>query len=192
MSSYVCLIVPKKLHTAAAKQWFQCVASSVPSGLIGETSLYSDADTKTSNFYAKKTRSGKVSYVIPLVRDLDASEVHSLVQQWCKSYPTGDFLVDYSQNSLEPLIGTNSLEQSKIKEILDLWAKSQHNTWMKDAVDKGWKFGLKMSSREKTHPLIQPWEQLPTYAREQNLAAVEDLIKILDSFGYEITQKPTA
>jgi len=192
MTSYISLFVPKKLTKDVASLWFNTVQNVLPSGLISQTTLYSHSDAKESNFYCKKLKNGKLAYVIPLVRDLDASEIHNIVQQWCKAYPAGDFLVDYSQNSLELPIGTNSLEQSKINEILDLWAKSQHTRWMEDAVSKGWKFGVRMSSKDKTHPLIQPWEQLPTYAREQNLAAVEDLIKILDSFGYAITQKPTA
>jgi len=192
MSSYISLIVPIELSNEQRALWFTTVKNQIPSGLIGQTRLYSNKDTKESNFFCKKLKTGKFSYVVPLVRDLDASEIHNVVKQWCHVYPDGDFLIDYSQQQVSSPPSSNSLEQSKINEILDLWAKSQHTRWMEDAVGKGWKFGVRMSSKEKTHPLIQPWEQLPTYAREQNLAAVEDLIKILDSFGYEITQKPTA
>jgi hypothetical protein len=186
--SSIRLIVPEKLSTSEAKQWFQCVKTQLPSGLIGSTTLYSKSDLKPSSFWCRKLRTGKWCYHVPLVRDLDSSEIHQLVECWNKAYPKGDFLVDYTQNP-QPAPGPQRLEQGKIQEVLDSWAKAQHNTWMENLLNKGWKFGLKLSTQHRTHPLIQPWEQLPTYAREKNLQAVESLLEILGSQGYTITQK---
>jgi hypothetical protein len=192
MSNYISLIVPQKLSKSVVLQWFTCVETQLPSGLIGKTTLYSHDITRESNFYAKKTRSGKFCYTIPLVRDITDSELYFLVQEWNKTFPKGDFLIDSSQNTVTASPGATRIQDTAIDEILNLWAKHQHTRWMKEAVDKGWKFGIKMSTAQKTHPLIQPWEQLPSTAREQNIEAVKDLLSILDNFGYQISQKTTA
>lgn len=192
MSSNISLYVPQKLSSQHAVSWYKTVEQVLPQGLIGVTTLYAKDSTRESNFYAKKTRSGKFCYTIPLVRDLTDSELYFLVQEWNKTFPKGDFLIDSSQNTVTASPGATRIQDTAIAEILNLWAKHQHTRWMKEAVDKGWKFGIKMSTAQKTHPLIQPWEQLPSTAREQNIEAVKDLLSILDSYGYQISQKTTA
>ncbi len=189
MSSSISLYVPNKLTTNDAKSWFKCVQNCLPTGLIGNTRLYSTKDTKESNFFSRKTKNGKWCYVIPLVRDITTSEIHELVQTWNKTYPDGDFLIDYTQPSQDPQVRPSTIETQKINDICDQWAKVQHNKWVQGLTEKGWKFGIKISTQNKTHPLMQPWEQLPTYAKQTHLDAIQDLLKILDNQGYTLSQK---
>lgn len=42
---------------------------------------------------------------------------------------------------------------------------AQHNAWMKDKVDDGWKYGDVKDAEAKTHPCIVPYEQLPVDQR---------------------------
>jgi len=189
MSSYIQIIVPEKFSPELTKAWRNCVESCLTQGMIGSTPIVVRDQTRESSYYHTRTPNGTHSYFIPLVRDLDLSEIHDVVEHWCQDYPEGDFLIDYSQPEGLPKPGPQSLEQSKIDQVLDAWAQHQHRAWMDQALAQGWKYGTRMSTARLTHPWLQPWEQLPTPARTRNLAAVEDLLKILDSFGYEICQK---
>lgn len=192
MSSSISLYVPKKLSTDQAKIWYQTIQNCLPKGLIGATTLYANDSTKESSFYCQKISLSKWCYVIPLVRDITESEIHEVVKTWNNTYPVGDFLIDYSQKTTTEITPYKALDQNKIQEILDSWAKHQHSQWMSDLINKGWKFGVTLNTKQCTHPLLQPWEQLPNYARSKNIAAVKALLKIIDSQGYTISQKPDA
>ena len=37
----------------------------------------------------------------------------------------------------------------------------QHNSWMKEKLENGWKYGHKKDEHEKTHPCLIPYEYLP-------------------------------
>jgi hypothetical protein len=43
----------------------------------------------------------------------------------------------------------------------DAGPDASHNSWMKQKVDTGWKFGLTKDPENKYHPCIVPFEQLP-------------------------------
>lgn len=191
MSAHVQIIVPKALSKAHVTQWFNCVKENVPSGLISNTQLPTSKDKKQSFYFMKRTHNGKYAYVIPLVRNLDASEVHAILKVWCETYPMGDFTFDYSQavNKIEPV--HDLVQDTKWDQILDAWGKQQHQKWLQRHADEGWSYGAAMSTKNRTHPWMQPWESLPQKARQLNLQGVQDLITILKHFGYCISQKPT-
>ena len=39
--------------------------------------------------------------------------------------------------------------------------QDQHNEWMKDKMEKGWKFGTVKDAKNKTHPSMKPFHELP-------------------------------
>jgi len=189
MTAYVQIIVPQEFTPQQIKTWFATVENNLPSGLISSTSLEQKGQVRNSKFFHKQTANKKHAYVIPLVRDLDASEVHSILKNWCEIYSDGDFTFDYSQSEGIKSAPPPSLEQHKIDQVLDAWAKHQHQAWMKRHTDQGWRYGVRLSSKDKTHPWIQPWEILPSQAREINIKGVKDLLHILNDFGYTLVQK---
>lgn len=190
MSAYIRLITPTQLSKDQIRQWFGIIEKYLPTGMIASTTIVVDDKEKSTKFYAKKL-DDKFSYIVPLVRDLASNEIHDLVQRWNTAYPEGDYIIDYSQNDVHyPTYSTNSIEQRKIEQVLDSWAKKEHKRWMQNAIDHGWKYGTTMSTKSKTHPWLQPWEQLPAIAQQQKLSGVKDLLSALNDFGYTIIQRP--
>lgn len=45
---------------------------------------------------------------------------------------------------------------------------AQHDAWMKDKVDSGWKYGIEKDSTIKTHPCIVPFEELPEFQQKKD------------------------
>ena len=192
MSAYIRLIVPHKFSPKLVQLWFATVEKILPSGLIGETAITVDKTSRMSRYYAKRTQQGQYCYVIPLVRNLDASEVHQVLQAWCSAYAEGDFVFDYSQAADRIQPQALDLAQNRLDRALDAWGKQQHAAWMAEHSAQGWRYGVTISVKHRTHPWMQPWESLPASARDKNTQAVRDLVKVLGDFGYTVVQKNTA
>lgn len=186
MASYVRIIVPQQLPKPQFVLWYKTVEKTLPSGLIGETQLTPDTYSK---YYTKRLAQGRYCYVVPLKRDLDTSEVHLLLRAWNTAYPQGDFILDHSQPVQHAVTQTADLGQQKVEQAMEAWSKIQHQTWMKDHMQQGWRFGTQLSVRDKTHPWLQPWESLPQAAKDKNTQACKDLLKCLHDFGYTVVQK---
>lgn len=192
MTSWIKLKVGKKLGSSDVKSWYACVRDHVPSGLLYHTKLPSQEENLESSYYHKQVASGAHTYVIPLVRDLVHHEVYQIAQAWDKQFPEQDFIIDYSQPQDHVQPQTPDVPESKIAQVMDAWCKRQHDNWMQDKLDKGWRYGTQISVKQKTHPWIQPYESLPGDARLPHMQAVKDLVQLLQDFGYVIKQKPQA
>lgn len=56
---------------------------------------------------------------------------------------------------------------------------AQHNAWMQDKIDNGWKYGEVKDPQRKLHPCIVPFEQLPEFQKMKDVifcAIVDALI----------------
>lgn len=45
---------------------------------------------------------------------------------------------------------------------------AQHNAWMQDKLDNGWKYGEVKDADAKTHPCIVPFDQLPEFQQKKD------------------------
>jgi hypothetical protein len=189
MSSYASLTVPQALDADTRATWFQVVEQHVPSGLISTTELMIKNKPVQSRYYTRVTPKGSHSYVIPLARDLDASEVHQVLRAWCKIYPQGDFSFDWSQPSEHSIARPDDIKQKVIGSVMDSWSKTQHQQWKADLERQGWRYGITVSVANRTHPWLQPWESLPQAAKQRQFDAVQSLLDLLHEQGYTITQQ---
>lgn len=192
MASYVSLILPRDLDPDTNQLWLSTVEQTLPSGLRGSTEIVIKGQLKTSDYYAKRMSNGAWNLVVPLVRDLEAHEIYQLVGAWNTAYPEGDFVIDHSQQPTEGRAGVDKIQGDNLSSLLTSWCKSQHNQWMQSMLDRGWQYGVKLCSRSRTHPWLQPWESLPAAAQEGHLQAFGQLMDALDQFGYAIVQIPQA
>lgn len=186
------LTVPHALDRHMRKKWLSCVTTHVPTGLIAVTEILTTQGTKSSSFYHKLNARKQHEYVIPLVRDLLQHEVLAILESWHTQYQDSDFQLDWSQPDHTPETPVHDVPDLRMRDMLDTWAKMQHQAWCKNLHDKGWQYGVLMSVKHKTHPWLQPWEGLPEVARDPHTQAVKNLLKVLDDFGYMIKQKPQA
>lgn len=50
----------------------------------------------------------------------------------------------------------------------NLGPDAQHNAWMKDKLDQGWKYGEVKDDVKKTHPCLVPYDQLPEFQKQKD------------------------
>lgn len=58
--------------------------------------------------------------------------------------------------------------------------EDSHNNWMREKIDDGWTYGPKKDPEKKTHPCIQPYDELPLIQRKKDslfIAIVHALAK---------------
>jgi hypothetical protein len=192
MASWIKLVVKQPLDQTQRKAWYSCVQSNTPSGLMHHTDLPEKGQVKSSSYYHKHMTNGNHAYVIPLVRDLVHHEVYQIAHAWDDKFPKVDFVIDYSQPADHVTPEGTDVPDHKIAHVMDAWCKRQHDAWMQDKLNQGWRYGVKIHMNNRTHPWIQPYESLPEVARAPHMQAVKDLLEILGDFGYMIKQKPQA
>lgn len=102
---------------------------------------------------------------------------HQVNKEWCKMNGDDtqkDWLLaeDWQRNSAVSGVKFK-LANPEAKE------DAQHNAWMKDKVDAGWKYGPVKDVDEKTHPCIVPFNELPEFQQKKDalFCAIVDALK---------------
>lgn len=180
MEQYIALSVKQAdADKALARQWYQTVMENLPNGLTC-TVARGDEQIRMMG----KTADGKVGYTIPLIRHLTEKEVSRVIEAF-----DNVFNADYVISSSKIEIGYKKeiaveLPYSPLLELCTKWAKQQHEEWMKDKLDAGWRYGPSVSMTGKTHPLLRQWNDLPDAYREVNTTKAEELVKLFNDNGY--------
>ena len=104
--------------------------------------------------------------------------------------PDDDFDIEVS--SAEPdRMGSSAAEVSdtRYNDLCTAWAKRQHDQWVKERTDGGWRYGTTISVKEKTHPLLRPWHELPDQFRKVDTESPQGLLDLLNDQGFAIIGK---
>lgn len=184
---HIVLKVPVQLSPEQAKAWREIVRSTLPSGLPAEAEITTKGQPKSTDFYARRHGDGWC-YIVPLSRNLNIDEVQPVVLAWNKAYPDGDFEIDYS-NIGESATVHRDLETVGLKEVAMEAAKINHNQWLSEMTDLGWRYGIAFSQREKRNPAMRPWEDLSPQYRLKELKRFQQLMEVLNRMDLRLVRK---
>ena len=76
-----------------------------------------------------------------------------------------------------------------LEDVLEIIAKHVHDTWAQQRLSEGWRWGPQRSDRDKTTPLLVPYEELPEQEREYDRITARQTIAQLLLHGYRITRE---
>ncbi len=82
-----------------------------------------------------------------------------------------------------------SLDRDRYLELCAALAKRRHAQWLDDRERAGWRYGPTLSLRDRTHPLMRPWEALPDRHRRPDLDAPQTVVDLLRDQGYTVVAK---
>lgn len=101
------------------------------------------------------------TYTVSLSRDLTMDEALFIVQAWEHVF-IGDFDIEISNsyNNMQDDAELEIEEDLRIRAKNDL-NKQNHNRWVNQQMTEGWRWGTHYNSREKTHPALRSWDDLP-------------------------------
>lgn len=185
MEHYICLTVKADtFKDTLPKVWFKIASENLPEGL---PTTFAVGDEQGRMKMTKKD--GKVAMFLPLLRNLTEKEVQAVVDAFHAAYDH-----DFSISSTRIEIGVKDeveleVDHEPLISLCTAWAKEQHDEWMKDKVEAGWRYGPSVSMGNKTHPLLRPWADLPDAYRVIDTSKPEQLLKLFNEHGYVLIAK---
>ena len=184
---YIQLTTDDKLEREVVGSWYQCVKAYAPSGVITVVQAQDDKGNPASVQLVRRVRDKRQCYLVPLSRDLGAGEVEKIVAAFAEAMPDLDFDIETSDTRLVARdVGEVPLDAAKHVALCMALAKQQHEDWLRDKTDDGWRYGVKVDAKEKTHPLLRPWDQVPERLKKPNLRLPQTLMSLLNTHGYAI------
>ena len=184
---YINLIVNNQLTPADTKLWLNTVQSELPSGLPGEAEITVNGKKKVSDFYIQK-HNDNFCYIVPLTRDPNVDEVKAVAIAWHKEFPEGDFEIDYSSVG-EAETKREDLKTVALKEIAQEAAKLNHNSWLTEMSNKGWRYGNRFNQHGKINPNLLPWDQLNKKYQLNEMRRFVKLIEILHNMKLKLVRQ---
>lgn len=97
-----------------------------------------------------------------------AAMTHEANRQYCARFGNDDSQVAWED---APAWQRESAING-VRAVLDGTAKDpkeQHESWMREKVAAGWKFGERKDPEAKTHPCLVPYSDLDEYQRKKDI-----------------------
>ena len=90
---------------------------------------------------------------------------------------------------LTPGAGEPASEIHFTSEEIDRLAKREHERWMEERQEMGWRFAPDRDNARKLHPSLLPWENLPASEKEKDRAVIRNLPKLIDAAGLRLRKR---
>lgn len=191
VDKYIRLEVQRPLSKTEIKSFVKTVEQYGPQNNLSSVTINdSDGNATEVRLVHQKFRDGRERYELPLKRDLMEKEIVEIVDAWDAYYPEGDFVIETSAEQVEErqnfMHDAIIVEDDRFDQLCEALAQAQHESWMTERVDEGWRFGERMSQKEKTHPMLRPWHELPDKYRKIDRTTPQMFIEELNRLGYYI------
>jgi len=93
---------------------------------------------------------------------------------------------DYTPQPLD----TSKIELPlELSEMSELFAKNTHDVWAAQRLSEGWKYGAKLSDKEKTTPCLVHYDDLPENEKKYDRNTAMETLKMIKLLGFEIVKK---
>lgn len=190
ISRYIALKTADSLDKEIMQSWFKMANKLLPNGVLTTIQTTDDKGSLRGVSMVHREVAGRHECLIPLSRDLSDSEVQPLVDLFSEKYPELDFDIEVSSSQVsswkpEPV----KIDDGKYLELCTAWAKKQHDVWLKDRLDNGWRYGTDMSVKNKTHPLARQWHELPDQFKKIDVDQPKALLDLLMDQGYAVIER---
>jgi hypothetical protein len=91
-------------------------------------------------------------------------------------------------NSWEPNpVDTGSTRLStELQALVEKIACNVHDVWARTRLEEGWTWGPGRNDKQKTHPCLIPYSDLPESEKEVDRKMAMEVLKLVTMFGYRI------
>lgn len=70
--------------------------------------------------------------------------------------------------------------------LVEILAKNNHDTWAQQRMAAGWSYGPQRDDRQKLHPCLVPYDELPESEKGIDRKTALEIVKVLLAFGVQI------
>ncbi|HUT67186.1 MAG TPA: RyR domain-containing protein, partial [Dehalococcoidales bacterium] len=97
----------------------------------------------------------------------------TMESEWARNYP--GYMVGYT---MMPARGKTAVAELSDDEV-EVLARIEHERWMREKIDLGWKYADKTVKSRKKHNLLVPWDDLPMNEKKKDYVLVRGIPRIL-------------
>ena len=86
-------------------------------------------------------------------------------------------------------IDTSGVElPDSLTMLIERLAANTHDVWALGRINEGWTYGEQRDDKEKKHPFLVPYADLPDSEKEYDRSTATEALKAVISFGYTIEE----
>lgn len=74
----------------------------------------------------------------------------------------------------------------ELDELIERMARNVHDVWAQGRIAEGWTYGEQRDDKQKTHPCLVPYEELPDAEREYDRQTAVQTLKMILKLGFKI------
>lgn len=86
----------------------------------------------------------------------------------------------------KPIDTENVKLPEELLELTEKIAEQVHDVWSVGRIAEGWIYGEERNDKNKTHPCLVPYSDLPESEREYDRATALATLKLIVALGYKI------
>lgn len=189
---YIKLVSTDHLGIRDARQWYRCVLAKAPKGVTTHIDSIDLNGNASQTRMVRRSNGESTELIVPLMRDLLPKEVEAIAEAWKQVSPVGSFTIQtnptQSQKLNQAVAGLNIPNDEYQMLCLQL-AKVQHEGWVREKSSDGWRYGPVLSLKDKTHPLLRPWSDLPAQYKNVDSKNPEQFLEFLNNQGYAVVKQ---
>jgi hypothetical protein len=86
----------------------------------------------------------------------------------------------------QPIDTTDVKLTEELKPLTEAIAKNVHDVWALSRINDGWTYGDQRSDKEKKHPCLVPYDELPDSEKEYDRNTAIETLKLIVKLGFKI------
>jgi len=87
-----------------------------------------------------------------------------------------------------PIDTTNVELPVAIMNLIEVLASNTHDSWAKQRIAEGWRYGPRRDDERKEHPDLVPYERLPEVEKQYDRVSAIQTLRVIIALGYSITK----
>jgi hypothetical protein len=189
---YIKLISDDHITISDGRTWYKTVMASAPAGIMTSIQSLDLNGQPVLTRMVRRSYGDKTEFIIPLMRDLLPSELEVIANAWKNVSPPGNYQISINPTQdqhLNQAINDLTIPQDEYQALCAQLAKVQHTAWIREKAADGWSYGPVLSLRNKTHPLMMPWDSLPEQYRDVNTNTPENFLNFINSQGFTVVKQ---
>lgn len=170
---YILQRTPSALTAEQVQKWYYTVEMLGPDGILS-------GDDDTTSLMLGMAQDAYL-YILPLVRHLTAEEAELIVEGYMR-VTEHDFEIETSNvyradaDFGHPFEYDINIDDEARETIHLAMERQNHNRWIQEQLNNGWRYGLNLDQVNKTHPAMRPWDDLPESYRRRRTVEDKELV----------------
>ncbi|MGE5403541.1 MAG: RyR domain-containing protein [Candidatus Saccharibacteria bacterium] len=85
-----------------------------------------------------------------------------------------------------PIDTSSVVLTDEVLKLTELLAKNTHEMWARQRIADGWEYGPQRDDKDKKHPCLISYEELPESEKEYDRSTALETLKVMVALGYTI------